>query len=305
MHWFFLAIFVSALWGAVNHIDKYLIGTYFKGGGEGALIIFSSLVGVFVFPFVALVYPHVFDISLFQIVAIIVSSVLLLSATLMYLYALGRDEASVVVPFFQTIPVFACLLGYFVLRETLTLYQIIGSILIIIAGIVLSLEITQGVRPKIKAKLVICMLSASFFIALNGLIFKTIAIETHFWTVAFWGYVGDFLVGIFFFVCIKKYRLEFLSVIQGNTLPVLGLNMLNEGINILAMLLFRFATLIAPIALVWTIAYGFQPLFVFVFGVLITIFFPFIASESLLRKDVIQKISAISIMFLGTYIINF
>jgi hypothetical protein len=54
---------------------------------------------------------------------------------------------------------------------------------------------------------------------------------------------------------------------------------------------------------VWT-ANGFQPFFVFLFGVLITIFLPHIGTESLLKKDIIQKIIAISVMFLGGYIMN-
>ena len=81
--------------------------------------------------------------------------------------------------------------------------------------------------------------------------------------------------------------------------------MFNEGVNILSILLFRFVTLLASITVVWTITYGFQPMFVFLFGIIITVFFPSIGSESLLRRDVIQKVSAIAIMLLGTYVMNF
>ena len=42
-------------------------------------------------------------------------------AAVCYLYALGIDEASFVTPFYQTVPIFAYFLGYFVLGETITL----------------------------------------------------------------------------------------------------------------------------------------------------------------------------------------
>jgi hypothetical protein len=54
MEWFYIALAAPALWSAVNYIDKYLVEKYFKGGGIGALLIFSSLVGIIVIPFIPL-----------------------------------------------------------------------------------------------------------------------------------------------------------------------------------------------------------------------------------------------------------
>ncbi len=304
MTWPFFAVLASILWSLINHIDKHLISKYFKGDGSGALVIFLSLAGFFVFPFVLFFRPSVLSLSFTQAAVIIASSIILIVATLIYFYALRQDETSIVVPLFQTVPVFASVLGYMFLHETLASYQVIGAILVLAAGFGLSLDIESDAMPKLKKAVFFWMLLASFLIALSGLIFKVMAIETDFWTMAFWEYIGNALMGVFFLVCIKSYRTEFLAAIRDNTRSILSLSALNEILNVVANLLFRFATLIAPIALVWTMAYGFQPFFVFIFGILITMFFPKFGTESLLRKNILQKIVAIAVMLLGTYIMN-
>jgi len=144
------------------------------------------------------------------------------------------------------------------------------------------------------------MLLASLLIAISGLLFKVVAVEANFWTATFWAYAGEILMGAIFLVFIKSYRVEFWQVIQINKLAVLSLNAFNEVINVIATLIFRFVILLAPLALIWAIN-GLQPLFVFLFGVILTLFFPNLEKESLAKKNVIQKIFTILIMFLGTY----
>src|SRR3989344_1803476 len=141
MNWLIIALLSPALWAASSHIDKYLIEKYFKGRGVGALIIFSSIIGVFVLPFILLFEPKPFNISFAQLILIIFSSVISILAILIYLYALKKDEASIVVPLFQTIPIFAFILGYLFLGEILSHRQIAGGLLIILGGLGLSLDL--------------------------------------------------------------------------------------------------------------------------------------------------------------------
>jgi len=299
MNWLIIALLSPALWAASSHIDKYLIEKYFKGRGVGALIIFSSIIGVFVLPFILLFEPKPFNISFAQLILIIFSSVISILAILIYLYALKKDEASIVVPLFQTIPIFAFILGYLFLGEILSHRQIAGGLLIILGGLGLSLDLKEKV-PRLKSNIFFLMLLASLLIAISGLLFKVVAVEANFWTATFWAYAGEILMGAIFLVFIKSYRVEFWQVIQINKLAVLSLNAFNEVINVIATLIFRFVILLAPLALIWAIN-GLQPLFVFLFGVILTLFFPNLEKESLAKKNVIQKIFTILIMFLGTY----
>jgi uncharacterized membrane protein len=302
MHWFLLAMIGPALWSVSNHLDKYLIETFFKGRGVGALIIFSSIIGAFILPFILLIEPDVLNITPWLAGVNIFNGVLSILAILIYLYALQKDDASTVVPLFQVIPIFAFVLGYLFLGETLSAQQILGSVLVIAGSVALSLDL-EHTKPKLKYAVFFLMLLSSLLIAVCGLIFKTVALETTFWVSTFWDYIGGILIGLLFITCIPRYRVEFLKVLKVSKATAFGLNAFNEIINVVGVLTFRSALMLAPIALVWTVN-GFQPFFVLLLGILLTVFFPKIGTESLLRRHLIQKIVAIVVMFIGTYLIN-
>ena len=302
MNWFFIALLAPALWSASNHCDKYLISRYFNGVGTGALVLFSSLVGLLVLPVILLFQPTVIEVSFSNALAMIVSGIIAIIGIVLYLYAMKKDEASIVTPLFQTIPVFAFILGYFVLGETLTVTQMVGSLCIIMGGVALSLDLSAA-TVRLKTSVLFLMLGASLLLATSGLVFKVVAVDTNFWTSTFWGYIGDVSIGIFFLACVPIYRREFFYVLRHHTHRFIGLNICNELITIVAGLCMRFASLLAPLALVWTIN-GFQPFFVFLYGVILTKFFPRISVENINRKYVIQKIIAIVVLFIGTTIIT-
>ena len=59
MNWFLIALIPPAVWAATNHFDKYLLSKYFKGGGVGALMVFSSMIGVLLLPIIYILHPEV------------------------------------------------------------------------------------------------------------------------------------------------------------------------------------------------------------------------------------------------------
>lgn len=303
MNWFLVALIPPALWSVTNHLDKYLISKYFKGGGVGALMVFSSLIGVLLLPFIAIFNPGVFGVNLMNAILIALNGFIYILAVLPYFYAIQRDEASVTVPLFQLIPIFSYILAYFVLKETLLPKQIIGGILVVMGAIGISLEIGEEKTIKFKKEVFWLMALSSLLFATNFLFFKFFALQESFWTTSFWEYVGLAVFAILVMVFIKPYRREFFSVMKKNKLPVIGLNGFNEIINIIAKLSFNFASLLTPITITWVVD-GFQPFFVFVYGVILTLFFPHLGSESLAKRHLAQKIIAIAVMFVGTYFLN-
>ncbi len=121
MNWFLIALIGPILYAITNHTDKYLIEKYLKGGAIGSLIIFSSIFGIVAIPVVLFFHPDVFNINILHAVALILNSMLLVFAILCYFYALRKDEATYIIPFYQTIPVFGFILGYFILGETISI----------------------------------------------------------------------------------------------------------------------------------------------------------------------------------------
>ena len=282
MSWFLIALIGPVLLAIANHTDKHIIEKYLKGGAVGSLIIFSALFGIVALPIVFAFHPDVFHISFFHAAALAFGGILVvLGAGLCYFYALQKDEVTYVVPFYQTIPVFGFILGYFILGETITHVQMIASVIIILGALVLSFEFGDTIR--FKKEVVVLMLTASLLYAISSIIFKVVALHDGFWISTFWSLVGKVFTGIFFFLCIKSYRMQFLAMIKENKIAVLGLNSLSETLFIISESVTAYATLLAPIVLVLLVN-AFQPVFVFILGIILTLFFPHLGEESISRK---------------------
>lgn len=303
MNWFLIALISPALWGISIHFDKYLLGKYFKGGGLGALIIFSSLIGIFILAFIVLIHPEVLNILPNSAFLISLNGFLYILAVLPYFYALQKDEASTTVPLFQLIPVFSYFLAWIVLKETLLINQIFGGLLVILGAIGISLELMEGKKLRFKKAVFLLMSLSSLLFALNFLFFKFFALNATFWVTSFYEYIGFVVFALLLLVFVRPYREEFISVMGKNKVTVLTLNGINEVINIIAKLSFNFASLLAPITLIW-IVNGFQPFFVFAYGVILTVFFPHISQEKISGKHLAQKLTAIIVMLVGVYFLN-
>lgn len=219
-----------------------------------------------------------------------------------YLMAMEDEEASVVIPFFQLIPVFAYILGYFFLGETLTHIQIFAMLLIIAAASVLSFEIDDDNKFKLRKKTVFFMTISSLTAAIESVLFKYVILEEDFWVSSFWSFVWIGVLGIIMLLTIKTYRSDFLYILKNNSKKIMSLNMLNEVMTIVGNVTTSFATLLAPIALVLLVN-AYQPVFVFIIGILLTLFFPKITTEKIKLKHVVQKVVVIGVMMVGTYML--
>jgi drug/metabolite transporter (DMT)-like permease len=302
MGWFLIALLAPFLLACANHNDKFLLSKYIKDKKIGSIIIFSSLFSGVAIPIVLLVEPGAYQIGLVQASALVATGMFSVFAVLCYLYALDIDEASFVTPFYQTVPIFAYVLGYFILGETITLVQGVGSVVIIVGALALSFELgRRGIR--FKRSVVLLMLAASFLNAIDGVIFKLIAVDKGFWTSLFWGFVGQVITGLLFLVCVPSYRGEFFGLFKEHKVAALGLIAVSETLFSVGEAVTLYATLLAPVALVMLVS-SFQPLFVFAIGVVLTLFVPRVGHESLGRTKMLQKGLGIGLMVVGGYLIS-
>lgn len=299
MTWFLIALIAPALWAATNHIDKYLLDRYFKGGGEGALFIFSSIIGIFFIPIVALTHPEALQYPLTAALLIALNGALYIVGLMPYVYALQKGDASVVIPLFQLIPVFSFVFAWIVLGETLTASQLTGGTIIILGSIALSFEMNEVKKLSFNKQAFWLMILSSFLLSLTFLFFKYFALEATLLTTVFWEYVGFAVTSALLFF-VPVYRKQFIQVIKENSVPALSLNGVNEVLNLVGKFAFNFASLLVPITLIWFVV-GFQPLFVFAYGLLLTLFLPHISKEKITRGHLAHRLITISIMLIGTY----
>jgi drug/metabolite transporter (DMT)-like permease len=302
MSWFFIALWAPFLVACANHNDKFLLSRYLEEKNIGAVVILSSLFSGVAIAVVLFIQTEVYDVRLVQGSALVATGMLSVLASVCYLYALDSDEASFVTPFYQTVPIFAYFLGYFILGETITPVQGVGSFVIIVGALALSFEFgARGIR--FKRNVVVLMLAASFLSAINGVIFKLIALDKGFLVALFWGFVGQVTAGATLLVCVPVYRRDVLGLFTEQKAAVLGLIALSRILLSISEAVTLYATLLAPVALVLLVN-SFQPLFVLTFGVVLTVFLPRVAKESLGRMKILQKGAGIGLMLVGGYLIS-
>ncbi len=297
MHWIFIALAAPFIWSLLNHTDKYLISKYSHHIGIGGLAIMSSIFAGFTLPVVYLIDRNILGLEIYSMLALVISGILTALGLLLYLYALDKDDVSHVVPFWFLIPIFSYGLGLFFLDENLETGKMIGAMITLVGSLILSLEFDQGF--SIKKITPILMIGSSLCLSLNNVLFKDVAVS--FWQSIFWNQVGMLIFAILMLVFVKKYRADFVSVFKINNTQLNILNLAGEILQIVATFVSYYSILIAPVALVLLVSYTFQPLFVFLEGILLTMMFPHIVKEKINRKHLIQKTLAIGIMVLGVY----
>lgn len=303
MNWFFLSLVAPVLWALVNHIDKYMLFRYFRDRGVESLLAFSCLSSVLVLPFVAFFYyDQIFHLPFFDYFILILLGFFSSIAFYFYLKAVDTEEVSIVVPLFQMLPVITYVLSYFVLGESLTIAQIFYSLIIITGALILSIEIDIDKSFIFKKRVILLVIASSFFYALNDVFFKKIALVEEFWVAVFWQYAGLFLFGIGLIVFSKRFRRAFKEMLQGLNVKFASINVLSEVLFMLGGLAISYAFLLAPIVLVLVIG-TYQPLFVFIFGILLTKLFPKYVLERVSKGHMFHRLISIGIIIIGSYLL--
>jgi len=140
------------------------------------------------------------------------------------------------------------------------------------------------------------------FWAAGGTVFKMVALEENVLRSLFWEHVILSIAGVIIFIFARSYRVDFLLAIKNNSKTVLSFNFLNEALYIFGNIIFAFAYIMAPVALV-LLTDSFQPIFVVVIGIFLTIFFPKITVEKIQAKHLWQKFFAICVTGIGTWLL--
>jgi drug/metabolite transporter (DMT)-like permease len=299
MSWILLAFCGPVLWAASTHIDKYLVEKYFKDSGVGALLIFTAFIGVLGMPLIA-AFTDIFSIGVAGVLVTSLSGLLYLAAIYFYLRALQREEASVIAPLFQTSTLFTYVIAYFVLHETLTGARIAGGLLVMTSAAVASLE--PGGARRFKLGIVALILACTAVLAVSSVIFKLFARDNAYWPVTFWSFAGQALFGIVL-LAIPKVRRQFLGMFRRHPGAVLSINAANELINLGGGLAARYASLLGPVSLVQAIG-GTTSFFVFVIGIVLSLFFPRLGRENLSRANLVQKGAAVALIVAGVILIG-
>ena len=190
------------MWAVVNIADDYLVSKYSqkeKERSSGGLVLFSSLIGLVVAFFIFIFTSGVWAVSFVDKILLFITGGLTIVWIILYLYALEIEDISAIVPWFLVVPIFGYFLGYIFLGETLTKYQIMGTVIVLFGALINSIDFS-GEKRKLKKRPVFYMVLACIAIAVSGVIFKFVTIEGSFWVSSFWEYLGLGVFGVIIYI---------------------------------------------------------------------------------------------------------
>lgn len=293
----FFAILSPAIFGVNNFIDKFLLEknnispivmTIYGG-------IFACFAGVLVF-----IFTGYYPIDAKSFIIIVASGFLTTMYLFPYYKALSLDETSNVVPLFQFYPIFVLILSFFLLKEQFSLIQYFGCALIVGAGFLLSVEKVDRKIFRLRKSFYYMMLSCLLF-AVAQILYKFGVEVVPFWNTlpyeAFGIAVGALTVALY-----KGNFNQFIHETKKFKRRVFVFLFLNEFVYILARYTGYFALSLLSVGIVSIIA-GLQPLFVLIYGIILSIWFPYILKEVVTKKTVSLKLFSIFIIIIGSYFI--
>ena len=304
MTWFFIALVAPFVWAVVNIADKYLVSKYSikeKERSSGGLVLFSSLIGIFIAILIWVFSSDVSNIPTLDKLLLMITGVLTIVWVILYLFTLETEDVSTVTPWFLSVPIFGYILGFIFFGETLSGQQIIGSFITLFGVFLISLDFSEEGK-KFKWKPAIYMTIACFLVAISGVLFKYVTVENNFWISSFWEYVGIGVTGMVIFLFIPKYRKQFIYMNRTGGRKIFSVNVISELLTISGNLLTNFALLLAPISMVYLVG-SFQPAIVLFLTILCTSFLPHIAKENMDKYAIFPKIAAVGIMIIGSIIL--
>lgn len=311
MSWLVFAFSGPVLWAASTHLDKYLVERYVRHGDVAVLLLFTAFVGLPALPFIVFWEPTLVAAGAGSVALIVLAGILYMAALLLYLRALQSEEASVVSPFFQSAPLFGYVLAYLVLGETLSGRQMAGGAMIIVGTVIVSIRFAPALASGasggaedagFKLRLALLMLAFGLAAALSGLIFKFFALRLAFWTVMFWMLIGQAIFGGALML-FTSYRRQLAAILRAHAAAFLAIGGSNELINLGGSLAFRYALIFAPLSIMQAIG-GTTTLFVFAFGVALSMLFPHLARESLSARELAQKAVAALLTAAGVILVT-
>ncbi len=300
MSWLLFAFSGPVLWAISTHFDKYLVERYFKDSHVAVLLIFTALTGLVFLPVIWIFQPGATALPVRTMSLMTLSGLLYMAGLFLYLRALQRDEASIVIPFAQASPFFGYALAYVFLGEVLSLRQMTGGGLIVAGALLAGLQFNS--KAPFRGYTALLMIACALLMALSSLIFKAFAIEDDFWPTTFWMFVGQALFGAALLL-VPVYRQGLVHMMRSNLTALIAINGANELINLGGSLGMRYALLLAPLSLVQAVS-GTTAIFVFIFGIAISLLAPSLGREDLSSRNLVQKGISAALVAFGVYLVN-
>jgi drug/metabolite transporter (DMT)-like permease len=294
MEWYVFALLASAFWAMNNVFIKFLITNKYKSCFP---MIFTVICIDLIFALIVAIFASISFLFPYFVIAFVIG-LMPLAAFWLYSKALMTEEVTRIVTLFQLIPVFVAFMSAIFLGEVLSFQKYIGITLIVTASILISYR-RLGVKSISSA--LKFMIPFGVIIANYTILDKFLLGYLDFLSLFFWNVLGGF-AGALFLLSLSKLRGEITKAMSTVGKKGVFTTFIGEGLYVIGTM-FSLAALSLVDASLASALFGLQPFYVFLYMLFLSVFMPGILNEPVNKSIVSMKISAIVLMFLGTWLV--
>jgi drug/metabolite transporter (DMT)-like permease len=297
MEWFVFALIVPVVFAGVDVIDKYILTNHVTNPFSYKLL--SGLMEIPVLFLLLALTPVSFSF-VWSIFSVFVGFIFSLSSIL-YLKAMGVEEASRVIALLFVSPIFVLPLAFIFLRETLGVSQYSGALLLVLSAVLVSYrrtkrKISSLVSPALGFLLVLALINAG-----GDILLKHILSSYGYWQFLFWSLVGGLLGGFLIF-CFPKVRQDFLGNFRMISKRVVFWIGISTCLVYIGMISYFVAVSLESISLVTAVP-SIEPFFVFLLTVLLSSLTHGTLKEEVDKRTITLKILAFVLIIIGAWLI--
>ena len=296
-NWIYFVLIAQGIWSITSFIDKIVISKGYIKNPAVYIVLNGSMniLLIFLLPFVG-----VETLNFTDFLIALISGITFSIAVAIYYKAVQYDEISRVVMLNQISPIFVLILAFLFLKEELTKNHFIGFLFLIGAGVIMSYK-RIGNSFKLS-KAFYYMLVSAFIGAISAVAAKHIFSVANFWTAFVWlRLMGFTALSVLLLPSIRHDFIQTFKNMKNNIRVLLGFKMI---IDFSAFIFASYALLKGNVSLVTALSTAVQPLLVFVFALLISIYLPKIVKEKIDKRAILTKLFAIVLIIVGIVFVN-
>ena len=290
--WVLLTIVATVLWAGTNILDKYILSKLVNN--PLLPLIFSCCIG-FIAAIIIFFLTKGTPLPFNYILVTLAAGVCYTVAISLYFKAVLIEDISKIVALWYLTPLFTALFSAIFLHEVFTFQKYLGLVFLVVGAFMIELK-EFHFTPSKGLKL---MIISSVFLAVNYVAIKYALDQSDFWTVFAWARFGSF-VGLIPFVYIQR-QIIIRSLAQ---LPKKAaiLMSVSEGTGTAGIVFITAAAATGYATLVNAFS-SIQPLFVLIFSIILSLFFPAILKEVFTKKTAARRLLAIVCMVVGAMLV--
>ena len=304
MLWLILSLISAAIYSLCGFIDNYITDVIFRNnrsesvkGFYGPTYIISGIVVACIF--------GLNGIDLKAIGLVSLSSAIISLASIPYYRALKNEDATGAAVYYQLSPLFYLLLDIFILNKQITVMNMIGFIVILLAPIVIVMSRKRARSRKLALSSAILFILYVVIASTGGSLFAAVANSGYnIMSIFSIALTSRGIFDLILFIANKKWHHRCKNVWQSHAKAILTATLVNQALFIAAEFCYRYGYTLTNTSTVSVVVNASELIMTFIFGIILSIIWPNFGREKIRRHEVVAHLFAVLLATVGIILIN-